>query len=74
MNPLAQLAQIAKQGQSIYPALVQMSRGDPRMMQAMQMMQGRSPEQMRQIVLNMARERGIDLNQMAQMYGLRIPR
>lgn len=74
MNPLAQLAQIAKQGQSIYPALMQMSRGDPRMMQAMQMMQGRSPDQMRQMVLNMARERGIDLNQMAQMYGLRIPR
>lgn len=74
MNPLAQLAQIAKQGQSIYPALMQMSRGDPRMMQAMQMMQGRSPDQMRQMVLNMARERGIDLNQVAQMYGLRIPR
>ena len=74
MNPLAQLAQIAKQGQSIYPALMQMSRGDPRMMQAMRMMQGRSPDQMRQMVLNMARERGIDLNQVAQMYGLRIPR
>lgn len=74
MNPLAQLAQIAKQGQSIYPALMQISRGDPRMMQALQMMQGRSPNQMRQMVLNMARERGIDLNQVAQMYGLRIPR
>lgn len=74
MNPLAQLAQIAKQGQSIYPALMQMSRGDPRIMQALQMMQGRSPDQIRQMVLNMARERGIDLNQMAQMYGLRIPR
>ena len=74
MNPLAQLAQIAKQGQSIYPALMQMSRGDPRMMQALQMMQGRSPDQVRQMVLNMARERGIDLNQMAQMYGLRLPR
>lgn len=45
---------------------------DPRAGQAMQMIQGKSPEQLRQMCINMAKERGVDLNGLAQQLGIRL--
>ena len=73
-NPLMQMAGMLRQGRNIMPMFAQMSGGDPRVGQFMQMMQGRSAQDMRQMAFNMARERGVDLSRLAQMYGLNLPK
>lgn len=40
--------------------------------QATQMVSGKSQAQVRQIAMNMARERGVDLNALANQMGMRI--
>lgn len=42
--------------------------------QAMQMVNGKSESQVRQIAENMARERGVDLDQLAGQMGIKLPR
>ena len=54
--------------------LSQMARSDPRAAQALQMLQGKTPEQLRQMAENMARERGTSVEQIAQSLGLKMPR
>lgn len=44
--------------------------GDPRFQQAEQMIRGKSPEQIRQMVENMCKERGTTPEQIAQQIGL----
>ena len=40
--------------------------------QLMQSMQGKSPDALRQMAMNIAKERGIDLDQFAQQFGMKI--
>lgn len=47
---------------------------DPRAVQAMRLMQGKNPQQMRQTVENLAKERGIDLEQLAAGLGIQLPK
>ena len=42
--------------------------------QAMQMVNGKSESQVRQIAENMARERGVDLDRLAGQMGIKLPR
>lgn len=49
----------------------QMAGKDQRAAQAMQMMSGKNPSQLRQIAENMARERGVSLDDMAAQMGFR---
>lgn len=42
--------------------------------QAMQMVNGKSESQVRQIAENMARERGVDLDQLAGQMGIKLPK
>jgi hypothetical protein len=52
-------------------ALMQsMAQQNPQVAQALQMMQGKSPQQLQQMAQNMARERGVDLNQMLRQMGI----
>lgn len=47
----------------------------PAFHKAAQMMQGKSPEQIQQVVINLARQRGMDINQVMQMantFGLKL--
>ncbi len=46
--------------------------GDPRINQAMKMIQGKSPAQLEQMARNMAKERGTTVEQIAQNLGIRI--
>lgn len=48
--------------------------GDPRIGQAVKMIQGKSPAQLKQMAQNMAKERGTTAEQIAQSLGLNIPR
>lgn len=50
----------------------QMAMQDPRIAQAQQMMQGKSPQQLRAMAENMARERGTTVQDVARRLGLNI--
>lgn len=53
--------------------LGQLSRNDPRAAQALQMMQGKNSQQLRQMAENMARERGTSIEEIARSLGLKMP-
>ena len=54
--------------------LSQMARSDPRAAQALQMLQGKSPDQLRTMAENMARERGTSVEQIARSLGINLPK
>ncbi len=68
-NPILQMMQMARSGGSLPAMLQQLAARDPRVGQTMQMLNGKSPQEMQRIAQNMARERNIDLNQMLQQFG-----
>lgn len=70
-NPIMTLVNAMKSGGNPNAMLQQMAGSDPRIGQAMQMMQGKSPQQLRSMAENMARERGINIADLAR--GLGIP-
>jgi predicted DsbA family dithiol-disulfide isomerase len=72
-NPMMALAQAIRSGRNPQQLLANMARQDPRIRQAMEMTKGKSSQQMRQIAENMARERGLDLNDVARQLGITIP-
>lgn len=60
MNPLEQIVAGVKRGVNPMQLLQQMSGSSPQAAQAMKIIQGKSPDQLRQIALNMCKERGIN--------------
>lgn len=72
-NPLLSLVQAMRSGQNPQNLLVNMAKQDARVRQALEMTRGKTPQQMRQIAENMARERGLDLNDVARQLGITIP-
>ena len=70
-NPIVALVNVMKSGGNPNAMLQQMAGSDPRIGQAMQMMQGKSPQQLRSMAENMARERGVNIADLAR--GLGIP-
>lgn len=61
INPMT-IFQAMRQGKSPMHMAQQMAMQDPRAQRALQLMQGKTTEQMEQIARNMAREKGIDLD------------
>lgn len=45
----------------------------PQANQARQIISGKNPNQLREIAMNMAKQRGVDLNNLAQQMGVKIP-
>ena len=68
-----QLIKVYKSGGNPTQLMSQMAGANPQMAQAMQMIQGKSSEQLQQMAMNMARENNIDLGQLAQQLGLQLP-
>ena len=68
-----QVIRLYKSGGNPMQMLSQMAQSNPQMGQAMQMLQGKSPQQIQQMVQTMANQNGIDLNALAQQYGLTLP-
>lgn len=73
-NPLMMAMQMAQAGKNPMALLQSMAQSNPQMAQALQMMQGKSPADLRKVAENMAKERGIDLEQMAQSMGIKLPK
>ena len=70
-NPVLVLVQAMQQGRNPMALMQSMAQQNPQVAQALQMVQGRSPQQLQQMAQNMARERGIDLNQMLRQMGIK---
>lgn len=69
-NPVMMLVQAMNNGGNPMALMQQMAGQNPQIAQAMQMMQGKSPQQLQSMAQNMARERGIDINQMVRDLGI----
>lgn len=74
MNPFMMAMQMARNGRNPMGLFQSLASQNPAMQQAMSLIQGKSPEQLRQVAENMAKERGIDLEQLAQQFGVSLPK
>lgn len=72
MNPM-QLMQMMNGASNPMQTLMQASGNNPMLRQVMQMTNGKTPDQMRQMAQQMAQQRGLDINQIAQQMGIRLP-
>lgn len=72
-NPMMQLMQIVKGGGNPMPLLQLMAREDPQAAQFLNMVQGKSPEQLRTMATNAAKERGTTIEDVARSLGITIP-
>lgn len=70
-NPMLQILQAARMGRNPQMLMEQLARTNPQINQAMTMMQGKSPQEIRQMAENMCRERGTTPEQVMQMLGLK---
>lgn len=69
-SPVLMLVQAMNNGGNPMQLIQQMAGQNPQIAQAFQMMQGKSPQQLQQVAQSMARERGVDLNQMLRDLGI----
>ena len=72
-NLLAAMMQMMRSGGNPMYLLQQMAAQDPQVSQAMRMIQGKSPQQLRSMAENMAKERGVSLEGMATQMGITLP-
>ena len=69
-NPVLALVQAMQQGRNPINLMQQFAGNDPRMGQFMQMIQGKKPQEIRNITQNVASELHVDLNQMLRDLGI----
>lgn len=72
INPIQILANQFKNGMSPMAILNRMY--GPQVNQARSLIEGKNQDQLRQIAINMAAQRGVDLNSLAQHMGIPIPK
>lgn len=70
-NPFALLLTAAKNGGNVNQMIQQMARSNPQMAQAAQMINGKSPQQLQQIAMNMCRECGITPEAVLRQLGVK---
>ena len=69
-NPMMAIMQAAMGGMRPAQFLQQMAMQNPMAAQAINLIQGKSPEQLREIADNMAKQRGTTVEEIARQYGL----
>lgn len=72
INPIQILANQFKNGMSPMAILNRMY--GPQVNQARSLIEGKNQDQLRQIAINMAAQRGVDLNSLAQQMGIPLPK
>lgn len=70
-NQLLNLVQLARSGRNPMGALNQMAAQNPMLAQAMRMMNGKTPAQLKQMAQNMAKERGMNIEDIVRQLGLK---
>lgn len=71
-NPMMQVMNLMRNGGNPMNLLNQMTGNNPMVSSLMQSMQGKSPDALRQMAMNIAKERGVDLEQFAQQFGMKL--
>ena len=69
-NPMMSMVQMAMGGMSPMQYLQQRMGQNPQFAQAMNLIQGKTPEQLHQIAENMAKQRGTTIEEIARQYGI----
>jgi hypothetical protein len=72
MNPLQMFNMLSK-AQNPMAILQQLSQNNPKLQRVMEIMNGKSPQELEQYVRNTAQTQGVDLNELAQKMGLQLP-
>lgn len=72
-NPLNMMVNAMRVGANPMALIQQMAASNPQMRQFMQMINGKSPDQLKQMAENMAKERGVSLNDVARQLGITLP-
>lgn len=72
-NPTMAMIQAAMSGMHPAQYLQNMAGRNPMVTQAMNLIQGKTPEQLQQIADNMAKQRGTTVDEIARQYGIPIP-
>lgn len=73
-SPIMQLANLARAGQNPMGLIQQLGGQSAPIMQGLNLIQGKNEAQLRTMAQNLAKERGIDLNQLASVLNLTLPR
>ena len=73
MNPM-QLVQMLQGSGNPMQMLMGMAQNNPALGQALQMVNGKTPAELERMAYDMAKQRGVDLNQLAKQMGIRLPR
>lgn len=74
MINLMQLVQMVNGGGNPMQMLMRAAPQNPLVGQVLQMTNGKTPGQMRDMAQQIAQQRGVDLNQFAQQMGIKLPR
>lgn len=72
-NPLVSLIGVIRNNMRPNQIIQQMVAINPQARQAVQMMQGKSPAQLRQMAINMAKEQGVNINDVLRQLGVNAP-
>ena len=72
-NPLVSLMGLVRNGGNPQVILNQIAQTNPQVRQAMQMMQGKSNAELRQMAMNMAKEQGVNINDVLRQLGVNAP-
>lgn len=72
-NPLTMMMSAIQSGGNPMVIAQQLAQTNPQVRQAMHMINGKSPAQLKQMAENMARERGVSLNDVARQLGITLP-
>ena len=74
MTSPMQFIQMIQRGANPNQLMMQAAQNNPAVRQAMQMMNGKTPEQIRDMAFCEAKRRGVDLNQLARSLGITLPK
>lgn len=72
-NPMSMIAHQMQRGVNPKLVLSQMARTDPQIAQIFKIIGNKNEAELRQFTQNLAKERGVDLNELAKSYGITIP-
>lgn len=73
-SPIMQLANLARAGQNPMGFIQQLSGQSAPIMQGLNLIQGKNEAQLKTMAQNLSKELGIDLNQLASVLNLTLPR
>lgn len=72
-TPMMQMMGLLQAGQNPNAILRTMMQTNPEVRQVMQMFNGKSPQQLQQMAMNMAAERGTSVEDIARQLGIQLP-